>query len=261
MKKFLLWALAMGLTAGLLFVYPRIQTQDEPKGNGLFVLRIWGTEGDVLKWLAQAAAVYEKESGCRVYVRTASEEEVEKAGVLPDGWVGGGEGTMVACRGYGLAVPDAQKFIKTPEPQSGLFLRPTQPLPLSTPEPVVFPEKLSGVAVPEEMKEIWPDGVVAENPVQAIMKGTASAALLTPSQVAQLSQRIHLYPRGDFFLPIYARAYTLEGEKFLAFLRQEKAQRLLTKQKLFSYDSSLILYGPEQDDLFRMEQCRKNFPQ
>lgn len=262
MKKWGIWLLSMGMTVGLLLSYPLLSRQ-EIENRRPEVVRIWVADGvgEVLPWLKQAAAAYEKEHACKVYLRRASDAEYEKAELMPDAAVGWETGAEVAFRGYGLVVPDETAEKATPAPPSGLFQRPTQAPPAQTPLPLAFPEDLTEIAVPEGMQALLPDGYAAKNPFQELQQGKARAALLLPSQMAKLQTGYRMHPRGDFFVPIRGRALTEDGQHFVSFLRGEEMQRLLKKQQLFSWNPSLCLYGAEQEDAFLMELSRKNFPQ
>lgn len=261
MKKWGIWLLSMAMTAGLLMSYPLLPRQEAEKRMPE-VVRIWMADGvgEALPWLKQAAAAYEKEHACKVYLRRASDEEYERAEIRPDAAVGWEKGMAVAFRGYGLAVPDETAEKATPMPPSGLFQRPTQPPPVQTPPPLTFPENLTEMAVPHGMQALLPGSKPVEDPFKELQEGKVQGALLLPAQMEKLEMGYRMHPREDFFVPIRGQALTEAGEHFVAFLRGDAMQYLLRKQQLFSWNVSLNLYGAEQGDAYRIEQSRKKFP-
>lgn len=259
MKRWLVCLLAWGITAGLVaavFFCPA----DEMETESPYVLRIWMMEGqaDVQAFLKQAAVLYESRTGNRVYLRAAVPEEGQQAVPPPD--VRMGEGVTIACRGYGLVVPDEGRKKETPLPDAGLFLRPTVQPPGETPGPEPFPENLGCIAVPPEWQGRVQGEMPCDDPAAFLRSGAADGAILPLGEINRLEMGYRLYPGGDFFAPLCARALSEEGERFLSFLRSAEVQGLLSRYALFSYDAHVLLYGPEQEAAYRMEQARKNVP-
>lgn len=268
MKQVLVCGIALVMTAVLVLLYPWMEEETLQKKQPQ-VLVVWAAEGegDVSAWLKKAAAAYEKATQVRVYLRTASRAETEAAlagkeeNVLPDAVVAKGAGVPLLCRGYVLAVKDAEADHATPAPTPALFFRPTATPAPATPAPAPFPEELSRVALPAEMAGVLKGGYEANSPAAELQHGKAEGALLTPGQAQALPFGWQGHVRGDLFVPVEGRALTEEGQRFLSFLRGEKAQRLLCDRKLFSWDAGLSLYGPETPLLHQMENVRKNMAQ
>lgn len=263
MKKGLMFGLAILLTVLLCALFPTSQREEAQTEKGAYVLRIWAAEGqgDINAWLKQAAALYEKNHAHRVYIRTASKEEMQQAMTgenipSPDVLILPGEGVPLAFRGYGLVLLQEGEAKETLPPKPLLFIRPTLPPPKQTPTPAPFPENLTVIAVPASMQGKLNGGMVSQNPLKALLQGDAMAAVLTFPQIQQIKTGYVFYPRGDLFEPLGGRALTKEGEEMLSFLRGEGAQGLLTKQYLFSWDEKMRLYPPEMELLYAMESSR-----
>lgn len=265
MKRVLACLASLVLTAVLLAGLPYGHEKEGTQAQNTYILRVWVPQGqvDLQAWLKQAAAMYEKESGRRVYIRTATAEEMEnkEGAVLPDVMAGTAAGIPVAYRGYALVMPDAEGEKATPSPPPGLFVRPTLAPSTEPKESAPFPDEPETVALPPEMQHVYPRGYVASNPLQELVQGKAAAALLSPRQMEETAMGYRMDSGKVYFLAFHTRGLSEEGEAFLSFLRSESAQQLLAGQLLFSWNPGLCLYGAERITLYRMEQCRKNFPE
>ena len=78
MKKAIRILLALGLTACLALLLPRLLSREEIQAPALRITRVWITEEEpaVTAWLKKRAAAYEKQGGSRVYLRAAARDEV-----------------------------------------------------------------------------------------------------------------------------------------------------------------------------------------
>lgn len=259
MKKGIYCVVAFLLMAVLLALAPVLFQNKEKSAPAKELLVVWMQEGesDVAAWLKKAAAVYEKKTGQRVYLRYASAEERSLAGAeKPDALIPAEEGAVLACRGWALIVPDETKPAATPLPAPSLFIRPTlsPAADVSTPAPLKkVPEK---VAVPEAFLSVVENSFVSDTPLNDLSSGKADSALLTPVQVQQLKGGYSVQARPEYFVPIMGRAVTEDGQAFLSFLRSDEMQRTLTSWKLFSWRGDFSLYNAEQTLLHQMEKSR-----
>ena len=260
MKKGLRCGAALLLTAALLAFAPGLFRQSAEEQTAKELLVVWMREGesDVATWLKKAAAAYEKETGQRVYLRYASEDERKLTGDdQPDALIPAQDGTVLAYRGWALIVPDETAPAATPAPAPSLFIRPTlSPAdPVSTPAPLARqPEK---AAVPEAFLQTVEKAYFSQTPLSDLTAGKADGALLTPAQVMQVKGGYSIQARGEYFLPVKGKAVTAAGQAFLRFLRTDDMQYALAGRKLFSWNPELTLYGSESELLFQMENCRK----
>ncbi len=263
MKRAFVCVMALIATGVLMTLYPLLEEHlPEDRLKELIVIWLPKGESDTAAFMKKAAAVYEKQTGCRVYLRTCSEQELQGASsdsedvIRPDGAIGAGN-VPLFYRGYALVVPDEGKQVQTPAPTPALFYRPTATPQLTTPEPRRFPEHLASVSVPQGMENVLENSKVSENPLSDYASGRVQAALLTPRQIDQLKFGYQAHVRADFFCPVMGAAFTEDGERFFSFLRSDEVQRLLAGQKLFSWNREMQLYGPEQELMYSMENVRK----
>lgn len=265
MKKWPFTLAALLLTGALVYCFPDLPgNRAEQAGHGP-VIRVWITEGEkaVGEWLKKQAAAYEKRENRRVYLRRAGEEEASLAArgapgaLIPDLIVGPGGGAALARKGYALAVRDDASPVVTAAPTSALFFRPS-PTPGPTPAPEPFPDgaELGAVLAPAEMAGVMPGTVASADPVGALTAGRARAALLTAGQIARLAVgcRVYALPEGRGLLPVEGRALTGDGEKFLAFLREEEPQRGLADFGLYALE--MRLYSPDDPVRYLVDGSR-----
>ena len=74
MKRKITTPIALALTCLLGFLAPKLLKQAAPKQHSLNITRIWmaGIDPAAAKWLQKQSAAYEKKTGTRVYLRSAS---------------------------------------------------------------------------------------------------------------------------------------------------------------------------------------------
>lgn len=253
-KKAAAILISLALTAGLALGLSRARREEEGAEGALRLVRVWAQAEDsaVSAWLRGRAAAYEKQTGCRVYLRSASPEEAEAAltgdgdALRPDVMILRGAGEAVAFRGYALILRDEDAPILTPAPTGALFARPSStPGPGPAPEPLPEADALGAVLTPEEMAGALPGSILSLQPAQALSQGQARAAVLTAEQAADLSfgWRAFPLPAGKGLLPVGGQAFSPAGGELLAFLLSPSSQAALRAQGLYSV--SLPLYGPE----------------
>ena len=259
MKKGLYCYLAIFLMGLLIMFAPGIFQTEQERSAEKELLVIWMKEGesDVAAWLKKAAAVYEKKTGQRVYLRYASEDERRLTGEnKPDALIPAEEGALLAYRGWAMVMSDETKPVMTPVPAPSLFIRPSMPpaADLSTLAPLKkVPEK---VAVPERFSSIVDNSYVSQTPLSDLSSGKADAALLTPFQVQQMKGGYSVQVCPAYFVPVRGMAVTEGGQAFLSFLRSDEIQRALTEMRLFSWMRDLFLYGADDELLHQMEKSR-----
>lgn len=259
MKKGIYCVVALLLIAFLISFFPALFQQKENSVPEKELLVVWMQEGenDTAAWLKKAAAVYEKKTGQRVYLRYASEEERRMAGAeKPDVLIPSEEGMVLAYRGWALIVPDETKPVSTPVPAPSLFIRPTLPPAADLSTPVPLKKALGKVAVPEGFVLVVENGYGSKTPLNDLSSGKADGALLTPLQAQQIKGGYNVQARPEYFVPVKGRAVTEEGQAFLCFLRSDEMQHALTSRRMFSWNPDLLLYGSENQLLHQMEKCR-----
>lgn len=266
-KKGWITGAALLATAALLLFFPLRERAPERAQGGVRIIRVWLAEKEpaVGAWLRKCAAAYEKETGERVYLRAATQEEAQaalsgQAGVVPPDLLIAPELEMpLALRGCALIVADAASPPPTPAPTSALFYRPSpSPGPAATPPPAPTLDSLSGLLAAAEWAGVYPGAQISADPARDFDQGLAQAALLTPGQTAGLSRGYRAYapPEGRGFLPVQARALSAAGERLLAQLQSEGYQRRLQECGLFSYQKGLRLYGEEDALRALLESAR-----
>lgn len=259
-KKKLLTLGALLLTAGLALLIPHLSRAPEKADPGMRVTRVWAVECDpaLTAWLRKQAAAYEKATGTRIYLRTATREEAQAAQagqrgvVAPDLLVQEGIGQAVAYLAYALVLRDETMAITTPAPTSGLFYRPTPlPGPTVTPAPTPSPQAISAVLVPEGLTVSLPGAICSRDPLGDFSAGKAPAALLTAGQAAGLTfgYRAYALPAGNGVRTLGALAMAPEGQAFLNVLQTPEAQRALGNHGLYAVLPSLRLYDAASDPL------------
>ena len=252
MRHRLVTLAALLLTAALLYFVP--ETEEGEKRSGVETAVLWVNEKEkaVDRWLKKCAAAYEKETGCRVYLRAATEEESKAAlggteGVVPpDLLVSPESGETVCLRGYALIVRDETAARTTPAPTGALFIRPSpEPRQTSEPETVFDPALLIGALASEELLPLFPEAALSRDPAGEFAAGNGKAAILTAGQAAGLAVgcRACALPEGRGFLPVRASSLTAEGQEFLSFLLRPDIQRTLSDFGLYTQNPGLILYG------------------
>ncbi|MBQ9264332.1 MAG: hypothetical protein IJ189_09015 [Clostridia bacterium] len=265
MKKTIFTLLSLALTAALVLFLPqaiRPEAEAAPRKN--VVLRVWVTEREpaVTAWMKKRAAAYEKAGGQRIYLRSATEQEVSGAlsgeanAVLPDLLIGSGE-TPIALRGYALIVRDDTAVVTTPAPTAALFFRPS-PSPGPTAEPPILPDisAIGAVLAPAELAHALPGTVESADPLKDFAAGKAQSALLTAGQAAQLTTGFQAYPLpdGQGLLPVHARVFSPSGQVFLSFLQTKDSQNALTAHGL--YATSSRLYAADDPIRFLIDSSR-----
>ena len=249
MKKHFFTLIALLLTGVFAFLGFRLFFRELPRPVSMSLLRVWvtGSDPSLNAWIRKGAAFFERQTGKRVYVRSAS--QAEAAGLasgtpetntelpLPDLLLSPGTGDPVALFGYALVVRDDSAPVATPMPTGALFFRPS-PSPGPTPLPPAAPDisALPVVYAPMEMSKLIPGAVPHPHPDSAMIQNNPSAALLTAEQAAGLSCGYRAYPMPDGrgFRAAGGKAFTPEGRELLAFLKNEKAQLALKAHGLYS---------------------------
>ncbi len=258
MKKLLKILFFLILTFGLLRLLPTALRAPKEQEQPFTILRVWNAEEEpaVQSWLRGQAKAYERATGQRVYLRTASALDAQERislGLPPDALILPSGDRLLALRGYALIVRD-ETAAMTPAPTSALFYRPSHsPEPAGTPAPWPEANELRAVLCPESLLSVLPGTVMSAQPASDFVQGKADAALLTPGQAAGLNTGFRAYaiPDGKGFLPVSAQAYTEAGEVFLLWLQDGAAQRALAQARLFS--PYLRLYGSDDPVRYLIE--------
>ncbi len=246
MRKWIVTLAALLATAGLIyscFRFPFQQNRETPAR--LSLVRVWiaGQDASVSSWLRKQAARYEKETGVRVYLRTAPEQTNAETGpaAVPDLLISGEGEKIAALYGYALFYRDDSAQTVTPVPTSLLFIRPS-PTPGTDPTPAPTPDhpSFSVLLAPEKIQ--LPGSISSAHPVSDFLEGKGDAVLLTAEQAKQLPFAVRAcpLPDGKGLVPIYGAAASPAGEAFLAYLTAEPSQRALADVGLFSPD--YVLY-------------------
>lgn len=257
MGKKVLTGVALLLTVGLALLLPRLGSKPEAEQSGLKIIRLWTVESDpaVSAWLRGRAAAYEKETGLRVYLRSATPAEALAAQegaasiVPPDLILRQGAGDPVARMGYALIVRDETVAVVTPAPTSALFYRPTPPPgPSPTPAPTKNPASLSAVLSPEGLALSLPGVIPSRDPAGDLAAGKAAAAVLTAGQAGLLPFGYQAYAlaAGEGALPVGARAFSEDGRAFQEYLKTPQSQQALAAHGLYGVLPGLRLYGAEE---------------
>ena len=253
MKKARITLCALALTGALIGLLPLLRPARKPQSAGAAVLRVWVGPGAEAAggWLRRQAAAYEKQGGERVYLRSATDGELQAlaeedgTAVAPDLIVSPEGDALLARVGFALILPQTDAPARTPAPTSALFSPPSpSPGPAATPEPPPALSSLGPIAAPEALA-VRVEGAAADgDPAGALLAGRAAAALLTPAQAGALPFGYRAYGLENAWLPIAARALSAAGAGFSAFLQSDTAQQALRDAGLFAAASGLRLYGP-----------------
>ena len=257
------------LLTGILFALSPLLQPDEPLSSDMLsVTRVWlmDDEPAVGRWLKKQAAQYEKSEKERVYIRTASREEIENAlsgaenAIIPDLIISQGLAQPLLFRGYALIIRDEQAKIITPAPTSALFYRPTAaPGPSPAPAPAPDFSSIAPILIPAFLSSSLPGCTQSADPFSAFSAGKSPAAVLTAGQAMQLSfgYRAHPLPDKEGLLAVNANAMTLQGEKLLSRLQINEAQQALAAYGLYSFNPSLHLYDESDPIRAMIEKSRK----
>ena len=246
------------LSAALICALPAALRRSEEREQPFAILRVWNADQEIAvqAWLRGQAKAYERATGQRVYLRVASDQDARAGagiGLPPDVLILPSGDTLLALRGYALIVRDGSAAV-TPSPTSALFFRPSlAPEAAATPAPLPDENGLGAVLCPEELLNVFPGTVFSAQPAAGFSQGKADAALLTPGQAAGLTAGFRAYalPDGKGFLPVRGQAYTEAGERFLAWLQEDAAQKALAQAGLFS--PRLRLYAPDDPVRYMIE--------
>lgn len=265
MGKRMLTAAALLLTAALIWLIPLGKEREKGAEKRTGTMLVWVTEKEsaVTFWLKKQAAAFEKAAGKRVYLRKAEKQEAQDAlahrpsAVIPDLLIGPEGEEKAALRGYALFLRDDAAAALTPAPTSPLFSRPTPSPGPSKPRPTLPPwEEMGAVLVPAEGEWAVPGAIKSADPPGDFSRGKARAALLTGGQAARLTVGYRAYPlpEGKGLLPVLARAFSQDGQAFLAFLREKEAQRALMDFGLYALKERL--YPPQDPVRFLIDESR-----
>ena len=264
MVKKLLYGLWLIVSiAALIVLTPKLYPQENTPEE-LFILRVWNAEKEpaLAAFLRKQAAVYEKKTGVRIYIRSVSEKEAAALktstdALLPDLLFSSEGKTTAALLGYALFVRDEAAEQITPVPTGALFHRPS-PTPGPTQEPQPWPEAetLSAVLSSQALMGVLPGTVFSAQPTGDFQQGKAGAALLTAGQAAQLTvgYRVYALPDGKGFVSLQAEAFSENGEQFLTFLLSDESQQVLRSVGLFS--PRLRLYQADDPIRFLIDASR-----
>ena len=254
MRKKLRSALALLAAGTLIGLFPRLLSAGAPAlPSGRQTVRVWAAEENaaLLRWLRKAAAAYEKQTGRRVYLRSAAPGEAEDAGAVPpDVLIARGDGEAAALAGYALFTRDAQALLLTPAPTGFLFARPApSPGPSPSPAPTPDPAALGRISAPAALAGQVERAAASAHPLRDLLDGKADTALLTAGEAAALGGgfRAWALPGRKGFLPYCADARTPLGADFAAYLLSEPIQRGLAAVGLYS--PLYRLYGADSDPL------------
>lgn len=261
MKRKITTPIALALTCLLVFYAPKLLMQAAPGQRSLNITRIWmdGIDPAAAKWLQKQSAAYEKKTGTRVYLRSASREEMEDAlshqaqAILPDLIITRQAGEPLAYLGYALIVRDDGANVTTPAPTAALFYRPTSvPEPAATIAPTPDMTALGAVLSPDDLSHSLPGIIPSAQAREDFIAGKAPAALLTAGQA-------HALPFGYQAFPvpgkegaeiISGRSFSKAGQDFSLFLMDASAQVNLKEHGLYSVLPQLQLY--DENDPLRM---------
>lgn len=262
-----LTVMALAATALLIYLFPHIGKQNNPGApDALRITRVWMVESDpaLAAWIRKRAAIFEKESGNRVYVRSATHQEAQDAQkntrdiVAPDLMIQNiAAGKAIAQLGYALILRDDQAILTTPAPTSALFSPPTMaPAPSFTPAPTPDLRGISPILGPEGLSLSQMQIQISQNPAADLNAKKAPAALLTAGQAAGLTcgYRAYPLPAQDGVVRMHALAFSSEGNQFLLFLQTEASQMALKNHGLYAVQAGLRLYGPEDPLRSMIEQ-------
>ena len=254
MKRKMTTLIALAITCLLGFCAPNLPRQASHPESTLQVTRIWLLDIDpaAAKWVRKQAAAYEKETGERLYLRSATQEEAmaaqkkEENTIVPDLMVLSGENSPLCYLGYALILRDETAPVMTPVPTSALFY-PSTPTPGPSPTPAPAPDwqSISPILAPESLSVSLNNTLPVSNPLADFSAKKAPAALLTAGQASTLSFGYQAYslPDNEGFETISAHFFTEAGEDFFLFLQSASAQLALKDHGLYSALPSLRLYG------------------
>lgn len=256
MKRKLTTLVALMLSCLLAMLASSLKETPSSKKNPLRITRVWTVETDpaVSAWLKKRAAAFEKETGSRIYLRTATQEEMnaaligEEHAIAPDLMISCTQGEPLAYLGYALILRDEKASVITPAPTSALFYRPTAtPGPSPTPAPSPDISALGGVLVPSHLPIQIPGAIKSQNAASDFAAQKAPAALLTAGQASALSFGYQAYAlsAGEGVLTIAGEWLTSHGEAFADYLKAEPSQLALKNHGLYSVLPTLSLYGDE----------------
>ena len=262
MRKRVRTILALLTTAALIFFGREALRERSEPPETVRMVRIWIAEKEpaVSAWLRSLAGGYEKETGERVYLRLAAEEEVSAARrgedgiLLPDVLISPDAGEPVALRGYALILRDDMAGRTTPAPTSALFYRPSpSPGPSPVPGPTPDPASFSAVLALPELMDVISGTIRSGDPAADLARGKANAALLTAGQAGKLPFGYQAYPLPDGagMRSVGAETYSAAGERFRVYLQRPEVQRTLAQFGLYSPFSRL--YGPDDPLRFLIE--------
>ena len=243
MKKSIPTILALLFTAALFFLLLRPETK--PESGQAPITRVWlvDIESDSAAFLKKSAAAFEKQTGKRVYLRSATQEEAGQAIrgaeniVPPDLIVGLPEGENILCQGYALIFRDDSAPVFTPAPTSLLFSPPTPtPGPSPTPAPTRKLSSYEKILCPDALFPRFPGSIFTQQPLQDFSAGKGDAALLTANQASSLSVgwQGQALPEGKGILFLRGQALSERGTHFLSFLQSTDRQNSLRSWQLYS---------------------------
>lgn len=249
MKKACIILSALALTALLIALSPHA-LPSVPEQPSVALTRVWvvSGEGPLAAWLKKQAAAFERESGGRVYIRSATAEEALEArtnaqALRPDCILQRGEGDVVARKGYALIVRDDNLALETPAPTGVLFYRPTAAIaPASSPAPETAPPVPDGVLCAREWTRLVAHPQRSTQPAAEFAAGKAPAAILTAGEAAGLPFGYRAYALPDAAIDFGVSAFSTRGEAFAARLRSEEAQYALAAWGYYAYAPGMRLY-------------------
>ncbi|MBE5783571.1 MAG: hypothetical protein E7329_09700 [Clostridiales bacterium] len=262
MKRKLTTLVALMLSCLLAILASSLEQAPAPSNNSMQITRVWTVETDpaVSAWLKKRAATYEKETGHRIYLRTATQEEMdaclqgEEGAIIPDLIVSCNQGEALAYLGYALILRDESAPAVTPAPTSALFFRPTAtPGPSPTPGPALDINALGAILIPETLSVSLPGGIKSSSAAADFIAKKAPAALLTAGQASTLPFGYQAYalPFNEGFETISGQAFSQAGDDFAVFLQSLSSQQRLKEHGLYSAFPGLYLYD-ESDPLRKL---------
>ena len=243
MKKSIPTILALLITAALFCMLFAQESPDHSAQQA--IIRVWliNTEQNSAAFLRKCAAAYERQTGQRIYLRSATQAEgngaIAQAAhiVPPDLIIGVNEGEKILCQGYALVFRDDSMPVFTPAPTSLLFSPPTPtPGPSPTPAPTRQLSSYADILCPRDIAAFFPGSIASDHPAQDLTAGKGGAALLTARQASALTigWQGQVLPDNAGIKPLYAQSLSAQGSAFLAFLQNAQSQERLREYGFYS---------------------------
>ena len=261
MKQKITVLIALGLTCLLGFLAPHVLRQADSGQHALKITRVWMADMNpaAVKWLQKRSAAYEKETGKRIYLRSATQEEMQGAisgneqAILPDLIISRVDGDKLAYLGYALIIRDDKADVSTPAPTGALFHPPTSsPNPFPTIAPTPDMTTLGAVLSPDHLSVSLPGIIPSAQTSAEFIAGKAHAALLTAGESHALPFGYQAFPvpGKEGAETISGQSFSKDGRDFALFLLTVPSQQALKNHGLYTVLPDLYLY--DESDPLRM---------